>query len=241
MLDKPAGLSSNRALQRLRNGWQARKCGHTGSLDPLATGMLPICFGDATRFSHFLLDASKAYRVEAQLGEQSSTGDAEGEIVATAAVPPLTKEDWQAVAANFTGVIQQVPPMYSALKVDGKRLYELARKGQIVARKARTIEIYALDVISVAADRLVVEVECSKGTYIRSLVEDLAVAAGTLAWTRKLHRRWVAPFRSAMHSLEDLLEHGPDVFLLPPDTALEDWPAMPLDSDSALSFCAGRP
>ncbi|MEO0575174.1 MAG: tRNA pseudouridine(55) synthase TruB [Pseudomonadota bacterium] len=243
LLDKPLGLSSNRALQRVKYLFQARKAGHTGSLDPLATGMLPICFGDATRYSHVLLDAAKTYDVVAALGGTSSTGDGEGEITARSEVPALSHAQWQAHADAFIGASTQVPPMYSALKHKGKRLYQIARSGQQVERPPRNIVIESMQVRAVDGDRVTFSVRCSKGTYIRSLVEDLAASAGTLAWTAELRRTGVSPFQDAMLSM-DALEQGNGAelcgYLMGCDSALTGWPQVVLDQQDALLFCQGN-
>lgn len=245
LLDKPAGLSSNRALQRARNALGARKAGHTGSLDPLATGMLPLCFGDATRVSQLLLDADKTYTAVAALGQRTDTGDAEGEVVETAPVPELDRAGWQAVADGFLGEGEQVPPMYSALKQGGRRLYELARRGQAVERKPRRIRIALFEIVGVDGNALRLRVQCSKGTYIRTLIEDLARAAGTVAHTAALRREAVAPFEPPMLALDtvEALEPGapvPDGWLLPVDAALEGWPGVTLDAAHARRFCEGQ-
>ena len=173
LLNKPAGLSSNQALQRVKGMLNARKAGHTGSLDPAATGMLPLCFGEATKVCAFLLNADKTYRVSAKLGISTDTGDAEGNETGQEPVPEMGAEDWDAILQGFRGESMQVPPMYSALKKDGKRLYELARKGLSVEREPRPIRIDEIELLESAGTRLVFRVRCSKGTYIRSLVEDL--------------------------------------------------------------------
>lgn len=247
LLDKPAGLTSNQALQRVKRLLQARKGGHTGSLDPAATGMLPLCFGEATKICAYMLDADKTYRVTARLGEATDTGDGDGKITATAAVPALTADDWQSVFARFTGPIEQVPPMYSALKVGGKRLYELARKGQSVDRAPRTIRVYELVLLELRGSRLVFRVHCSKGTYVRTLVEDMAAAAGTVAYTDALHREAVGDFRAQdmldLTGAERIAEEGPEVLearLLPPDRALSSWPVCRLSPDEARRFVAGQ-
>ncbi|MEL7311499.1 MAG: tRNA pseudouridine(55) synthase TruB [Pseudomonadota bacterium] len=245
LLDKPRGMSSNHALQRVKRLLRAKKAGHTGSLDPLATGMLPICLGDATRLSQYLLDADKSYDVVARLGQSSTTGDAEGEITTQDSTPSLNREQWQEIAARFLGEIQQIPPMYSALKHDGKRLYELARKGQEVERPARTVRVHSIEVTAVSNERLELSVTCSKGTYIRTLVEDLAAAAGTVAWTERLHRSGVAPFTQAMHGLEHLeaLPDSADVsqqVLLPVASCVAGLPKITLDAADARRFCEGQ-
>lgn len=245
LLDKPLGVSSNRALQIAKRIFRAKKAGHTGSLDPQATGMLPICFGDATRLSQLLLDADKRYTVTASLGARSSTGDREGEKLEHAAIPLLDRAGWQAIADTFVGDIMQIPPMYSALKHSGKRLYELARAGQEVARPPRPVTIHALEVVAIDAQGLHLDVTCSKGTYIRTLVEDIAVAAGTLAWTAALRRVAVAPFGQSMTTI-DALEaeqgdlHALDSLLLAADEAIPGWPTVSLDSEMARRFCLGQ-
>lgn len=226
VLNKPAGLSSNAALQRVKRALRARKGGHTGSLDPSATGMLPLCFGEATKASAYLLDADKTYRVVARLGEATDTGDADGRIIDTAAVPERTAAEWQAALEVFLGESEQVPPMYSALKQGGKRLYELARQGETVERKPRRIVIKAIQLLELAGRRLVLRVTCSKGTYIRTLVEDIAGGAGTVAHTRRLHRESVAGFEAremrSLGAVEALAASGRPTaeWLLTPDAAL---------------------
>jgi tRNA pseudouridine55 synthase len=247
LLNKPAGLTSNQALQRVRRLLRAKKAGHTGSLDPAATGMLPLCFGEATKVCAYLLDADKTYRVTARLGTATDTGDADGEEIASAEVPELSADEWRAVLASFLGESTQVPPMYSALKKEGKRLYELARKGEVVEREPRPIRIDEIDLLEAAGKRLVFRVTCSKGTYIRSLVEDIAARAGTVAHTARLHREAVGTFKAA--DMLDLgnLDAASDVSadevkqkLLPPDMALEAFPAVVLDEESGAKFASGQ-
>ncbi len=240
LLDKPAGITSNGALQRVKRLLRAKKAGHTGSLDPAATGMLPLCFGEATKVSAFLLDADKTYRVSARLGRATDTGDAEGQEIATGPVPALDAAEWQSILDGFLGESRQVPPMYSALKKDGKRLYELARKGETVEREARPITVHAIDLLEAAGTRLVFRVRCSKGTYVRTLVEDIAVRAGTVAYTRNLHRECVGDFDPRgvldMEAVTALAAEGSDVLaghLLPPDEGLQGFPAVALDADAA--------
>lgn len=247
LLDKPAGLTSNQALQRVRRLLRARKGGHTGSLDPAATGMLPLCFGEATKICAYMLDADKTYRVTARLGETTDTGDGDGTVIATAPIPALTAADWQAIFARFTGPIEQVPPMYSALKVGGKRLYELARKGQSVDREPRTVQVHELVLLELLGSRLVFRVRCSKGTYVRTLVEDMAAAAGTVAHTAALHREAVGDFRAQdmldLTAAERIAEEGAEVLearLLPADQALSGWPACRLSPDESRRFTAGQ-
>ena len=166
LLNKPSGMTSNQALQKVKRLLQAKKAGHTGSLDPAATGMLPLCFGEATKICAYLLEADKTYRVTARLGAVTDTGDGDGQVIDTAAVPDLSQAEWEALLAGFVGDTEQVPPMYSALKKDGKRLYELARQGQIVERQPRAVRISVIDLLEARGERLVFRVHCSKGTYI---------------------------------------------------------------------------
>ncbi len=247
LLDKPAGLTSNQALQRVKRLLNAKKAGHTGSLDPAATGMLPLCFGEATKVCAFLLDADKTYRVTARLGIATDTGDADGSEIATADVPALSRDEWREILQGFLGESLQVPPMYSALKKDGKRLYELARKGETVEREARPIRIDEISLLEVAGTRLVFWVHCSKGTYVRTLVEDIAKKAGTVAHTMRLHRESVGDFRAAdmldLKGLEAVAVSGPEGLkarLLPPDTALEGLAAIELDNDASDRFRVGQ-
>jgi tRNA pseudouridine55 synthase len=247
LLNKPAGLTSNQALQRVKRLYRAKKAGHTGSLDPAATGMLPLCFGEATKVCAFLLDADKSYRVTARLGSRTDTGDATGAETETAPVPELSAKEWCNILESFLGDSLQVPPMYSALKQGGKRLYELARKGETVERKPRPIRIYAIEMLEIAGSRLVFRVSCSKGTYIRTLVEDIAAKAGTVAHTANLHRETVGEFKAGdmldIGTLEADAEAGTEVLqgrLLPPDAALEGFPALELDAAMAAKFRAGQ-
>jgi tRNA pseudouridine55 synthase len=248
LLNKPAGITSNRALQTVRRLLNAKKAGHTGSLDPSATGMLPLCFGEATKVSAFLLDADKTYRVTARLGTATTTGDADGgETIATADVPPLSFEEWNDVLQGFLGESLQVPPMYSALRKDGKRLYELARRGEVVEREPRPIRIYELTLLEAAGTRLVFRVTCSKGTYVRVLVEDIARAAGTVAHTLRLHRETVGPFMAEdmleLAAVEALAEQDRAALrasLLPADAALQALPAVEIDAADGERFSGGQ-
>jgi tRNA pseudouridine55 synthase len=179
LLNKPLGISSNAALQRVRWLYRAEKGGHTGALDPLASGLLPICLGEATKFSHYLLDSTKRYQTTIYLGHSTTTGDVEGDVLFEQAVPELTQAKIEQVLATFVGDIQQVPPMYSALKKEGRPLYELARKGIEIEREARPITIEALELLSFTENSLTLDVTCSKGTYIRVLGEDIAKELNT--------------------------------------------------------------
>ena len=247
LLNKPAGITSNQALQKVKRLLQAKKAGHTGSLDPAATGMLPLCFGEATKVCAYLLEADKTYRVTARLGEATDTGDGDGEITETAAVPGLDRRAWEQILMQFVGEIEQVPPMYSALKIDGKRLYELARKGQVVERESRRVRIDDLSLLEISGTRLVLRVQCSKGTYVRTLVEDIAKAAGTVAYTARLHRETVGDFQAEdmldLPGAERVAEDGPEALrarLLPADTALSSWPDCHIPKDEAARFCEGQ-
>ncbi|MEM7432502.1 MAG: tRNA pseudouridine(55) synthase TruB [Pseudomonadota bacterium] len=247
LLNKPAGMTSNRALQIAKRAIGAKKAGHTGSLDPAATGMLPLCFGEATKVCAYLLDADKTYRVTAKLGVQTDTGDADGQPVGEASVPDLSEDDWRKILEPFLGHSNQIPPMYSALKKDGRRLYELARKGETVEREPRPIRIDAIELLECHGTRLVFRVSCSKGTYVRSLVEDIAAAAGTVAHTARLHRERVANFDAgAMVDLDEVkrLAAEPEGFplsqLVAPDAALAAFPAVNLAAEPGLRFSGGQ-
>lgn len=248
ILDKPKGLTSNAALQKVRWLLNAEKGGHTGSLDPLATGVLPLCFGEATKFSQYLLDADKAYEAVIQLGVTTSTGDAEGQVLEQRPVV-VSFENIQAVLQEFLGEIQQVPPMYSALKRDGQPLYKLARAGTVVDRDARTITIRRLELLSFSTDLLSISVHCSKGTYIRTLAEDIGQSLGCGAHVKELRRTQVGPFKLdqaiGLERLEQLqAEQGPeglDTLLQPVDSGLEHWPLLRLSEHSAYYWLHGQP
>lgn len=248
VLDKPRGFSSNAALQKVRWLLNAEKAGHTGSLDPLATGVLPLCFGEATKFSQYLLDADKGYSTVAQLGVTTTTGDAEGEVLERRAVA-VDEAAIQAALPAFRGQIEQIPPMYSALKRDGQPLYKLARAGEVVEREARSVTIGRLELLALQEDRATLEVACSKGTYVRTLVEDLGARLGCGAHVAELRRTQAGPFGLAQAiSLEELeaahAEGGSealDRFLLPVDSGLEHWPLVQLTQHSAYYWLHGQP
>ncbi|PKF70176.1 tRNA pseudouridine(55) synthase TruB [Pseudomonas fluvialis] len=248
VLDKPRGMSSNQALQKVRWLLNAEKAGHTGSLDPLATGVLPLCFGEATKFSQYLLDADKGYETLAQLGVTTTTGDAEGEVLERRPVA-LTAEQIEAALQGFRGPIQQIPPMYSALKKDGQPLYKLARAGEVVEREARSVTIARLELLAWQGEQLRLAVDCSKGTYIRTLVEDLGQQLGCGAHVAELRRTQAGPFSLAQAvSLEALeaahAESGSealDAFLLPVDSGLQHWPLVELSAHSAYYWLHGQP
>ena len=247
LLDKPIGLTSNQALQRVKRLFEARKAGHTGSLDPLASGLLPICFGQATKVSGLLLNASKRYQVSARLGQRTDTGDADGKVVEEQPVTPMDRDAVKRVLAQFEGTQKQVPPMYSAIKHQGQRLYKLARQGIEIERQARKIEIYGLELLSLEANVLHLDVACSKGTYVRTLIEDIAQALGTVAHVVVLRRLSVGPYAEGrMYELEELevlagqsMERLDDI-LLPVDSALEHWPSVELGADSAYYLMQGQ-
>jgi len=248
LLDKPEGLTSNRALQRVRRLYQARKAGHAGSLDPLATGLLPICLGEATKISGFLLDSDKCYRVTCRLGQRTSTGDAEGEVLDSRPVPLLNEALVETALTPLRGEILQVPPMYSALKHQGRRLYELARQGLEVERPPRPVTIYALELLAIRGEAVELRVHCSKGTYVRTLVEDLGEALGCGAHVTALRREWLAPFTeprmTTLNALQELAASGGlealDGLLLPVEDGLADWPDVHLAADAAHYLCQGQ-
>ena len=241
LLDKPPGLSSSAAVQRVRRAFGRVKAGHTGSLDPLATGMLPICLGEATKIAGYLLDGDKEYEFTMRLGERTSTGDAEGGVVERAPVPADPGACLLSLLPAFHGQIQQVPPMYSALKRDGQPLYKLARQGVEVERPPRTINIHALELLGVAGTDAALRVRCSKGTYVRTLAEDLARALGSCAHLTALRRTAVAPFpASALVSLESLEADPVAAPLLPADAALPQLQATVLEEAEAQRLRHGQ-
>lgn len=246
LFDKPIGLSSNEALQRVRRLFRAEKGGHTGSLDPLASGMLPLCFGQATKLCGYLLDSDKRYVARVRLGERTATGDAEGEVVARSNPEGLTREALEQVLPSFLGPIQQVPPMYSALKHQGQRLYELAREGVEVDRAPREVTIRALKLTAFGTGEFEIDVRCSKGTYIRTLAEDIAAAVGQCAHLAGLRRLEVSPFRAEMVTWEELEgriaggDSALDACLLDAAVAVGDWPQVRLDPDRAYFMAHGQ-
>ena len=247
LLDKPLKISSNHALQKVKRLFNAAKAGHTGSLDPLATGMLPICLGEATKISAFLLDADKTYRFKCKLGEKTATGDAEGKVIDRRPYEHITLQDIKKHLPELTGDIMQVPPMYSALKKDGQRLYDLARQGIEVERKARPVTIYSLDVLSFENGIVELETRCSKGTYVRTLAEDLGEKLDCGAYVTDLRRTSVGPYGSemiTMEELESLAEEGfesLDASMRSLDSGISDWPKVELDADSAYYIKLGQP
>jgi len=247
LLDKPLGITSNAALQEVKRLFQAAKAGHTGNLDPLASGMLPICLGEATKLSAYLLDADKVYTGTCKLGVRTSTADAEGEIIEEREVPTLTEAQVEAVLDRFRGNIEQIPPMHSALKQNGQPLYKLARQGIEVERKPRQVTIFELKLMRLEGDEIELYVHCSKGTYIRTLVEDIGAALGCGAHLSQLRRTKVGPFHEegmvTLETLRDEAEEGAenlDQFLLPLDHALGDYPEVKLTESSLFYVRQGQ-
>lgn len=243
LFDKPLSLSSNAALQKVRRLFQAEKAGHTGTLDPLATGLLPICFGEATKFSNMLLDADKAYRALAKLGQTTTTGDAEGEVIATSPVK-VDEAQVRRVLRDFTGEISQVPPMHSALKHQGKPLYEYIRKGETVERESRSVIIHELVLDRFAGDEMEITVRCSKGAYIRTLAEDIGNALGCGAHLRGLRRTAIAQFRveeaHGLPEIEAMTLAEREACLLPVDSLLQDLPVLELDERQVTRIAQGQ-
>jgi tRNA pseudouridine55 synthase len=244
LLDKPRGLSSNAALQRVRALFGREKAGHVGSLDPLATGMLPICLGEATKVAGEIVAGRKCYRFTVTLGARTTTGDVEGEVSERAAVPPLERAGVETALASFLGMGRQIPPMYSALKRAGQPLYRLARAGVTVERPARMIEVSQLRLLTLAALSLELELLCSKGTYVRVLAEDIAAKLGTVGHVSVLRRQYVEPFEGeAMHTLESLTEtraRGEQTALLPSDRPLAHLAAVHLAAEEAQRVRQGQ-
>ena len=243
LYDKEVGISSNRALQQVKLLLNARKAGHTGSLDPLASGLLPICFGEATKLSQYLLDSDKRYLTTFKLGETTTTGDAEGEVIEHRPVNVSLQQLEQALN-KFCGVIEQVPPMFSALKKDGQPLYKLARQGVEVERKPRSVEIFDLSIIGFDGESVDLEVHCSKGFYIRSLAFDLGEELGCGAHVTKLRRTSVGKFNiEDAINLEDLtaMENQQRLDqLLPLDAGIDTMQSVSLSDDASYYFCQGQ-
>ncbi len=243
LLNKPLGISSNAALQKVRWLYRAEKAGHTGALDPLASGLLPICLGEATKFSHYLLDSTKRYQTTIQLGHSTTTGDVEGEILLQAEIPELDEETIRQVLAQFKGNIEQVPPMYSALKKEGRPLYELARKGIEIEREARLVSIYAIELLSFTAQSITLDITCSKGTYIRVLGEDIAQALGSYGHLTYLHRIKTGPFdlipSYTIEYLESLNEAKREALLLPVYAPVDHFPKIQVPEGRSEYFSRG--
>jgi tRNA pseudouridine55 synthase len=244
LLDKPRGLSSNAALQRVRHLLGADKAGHVGSLDPLATGMLPICLGEATKVAGDITAARKRYQFTIALGRRTATGDVEGEIVEEAPVPPLTMAEVELVLAHFRGIQTQIPPMFSALKRDGQPLYKLARAGVTVERAARPIELTELSLVELGTAQLELTALCSKGTYIRVLAEDIARRLGTCGHVIALRRLYVEPFELApmqtLVEVEAACQGGRVPAMIAPDEALPQMPSVHLPAELAGRLAQGQ-
>ncbi|TVQ67269.1 MAG: tRNA pseudouridine(55) synthase TruB [Oceanospirillales bacterium] len=256
LLDKPAGMSSNKALQQIKHLYGAAKAGHTGALDPLATGLLPICLGEATKFSQYLLDSDKAYLTTARLGEKTDTADADGEVIETRPIPALHKDQIEALLiTHFSGQIEQVPPIYSALKVQGQPLYKLARKGIEVEVKSRQVTIHSIRLLAIREQEIDLEVYCSKGTYIRSIVQDLGELLGCGAHVSRLRRTHVGGYNAAQmldfdqlnaniqalpESTSEYIQNYLDGLLLPPWSAIESLPLCKLTEEQATALRQGK-
>lgn len=248
IVDKPSGASSNRVLQIVKRLFQANKAGHTGTLDPLASGVLPICLGEATKLSTHLLDADKRYQVTCQLGVATDSGDSDGQVIAQQPVPAFDSDSLTTLLQTFTGEQTQIPPMFSALKHQGQPLYKLARQGVEVVRKSRQITIYDLQLVAITHDSFTLEVACSKGTYIRTLVQDIAVAMGSCGHVIMLRRIAAAGYDLSqavtLATLESLAEQSPaelDQYLLPAVDALPAWPLLTLDAQQTKQLYFGQP
>jgi tRNA pseudouridine55 synthase len=251
LLDKALHITSNGALQRVKRLFMAKKAGHTGSLDPLATGMLPICFGEATKICQFLLESDKHYQVTAQLGTRTATGDAEGEVIASEPVTDMTRDRIEASLTGFTGAIDQVPPMFSAIKFQGQPLYKLARRGIEIERKARTVHIHSLRLsnFNTVENTFEIDVHCSKGTYVRTLVDDIGQVLGCGAHVSALRRSAVAPYQGekmyTLTELEEILEgQGMDSLrhcMLPLESSVQGFPAVKLSTSATFYLRMGQP
>ena len=248
LLDKPKGLSSNQALQIVKRLFNASKAGHTGSLDPLATGMLPICLGEATKFSGFLLDADKRYSAECQLGIRTDSADADGAVISERPWQNVSVQRVTEVLKTFVGDLWQTPPMHSALKRNGIPLYKLARQGITIERKARPVTVFSLELDEFSGNSMEISIHCSKGTYVRTVVDDIGEALGCGAHIVELRRVSVGPFcdKTQMHAIDKLnilKEQGVtylDELLLPIESGLSDWPVVELDRDVSIQLCQGQ-
>jgi len=247
LLDKPIGITSNTALQKVKRLFNANKAGHTGSLDPMATGLLPICLGEATKLSGYLLEADKAYIGTCKLGVRTNTADAEGEIIEQQPVADFTEKQIKAVLKQFTGTFEQIPPMHSAIKQNGQPLYKLAHQGKEVERKPRTVTIHSLEMLNLNGDELEISLKCSKGTYVRTLAEDIGRELGCGAHLSALCRTETGSFSIdqavSMAQLEALAESGfenLDTVILPMEQALSDWPVVDLSENSAFYISQGQ-
>lgn len=249
VLDKPLNMSSNQALQKVKRLLNAKKAGHTGSLDPLATGVLPLCLGEGTKLSQYLLDADKTYELVGQLGIQTTTGDAEGEVAVEMPIPAGWEQALPGVLDQFLGETQQIPSMYSAIKQNGVPLYELARKGIEVEREPRTIHIREIQTLALTESTFSLRIRCSKGTYVRTLVEDIAKALGTVGYVVALRRTHVGPYAESdmvtLETLEKAIEEGGfdavKAYIRPLESALSDWPAVNLSPVACHYMRQGQP
>ena len=245
LLDKPAGMTSNHALQRVKRLYDAQKAGHTGSLDPIATGLLPVCLGEATKVSGFLLEADKRYRFRARFGETTDSGDADGEVVARHEIGEVDRAGIERVLSAFRGEIRQTPPMHSALKHRGRPLYEYARRGESIERSPRSTVIHRLELIDFDGRDATFEVACAKGTYVRTLAEGIGAALGCGAHVVALRRTAAGPFADAdMVTLERLEGAAPgtlDGWLQPVDAALGSWPGVEVSAELADFLRQGQP
>jgi len=248
LLDKPQGITSNGALQQVKRLFGAEKAGHTGSLDPIATGVLPICFGEATKFSRYLLEADKRYLATLQLGISTATGDTEGEIISTRPVERRTRDDLEFVLSKYIGEIKQIPSMFSAIKQNGQPLYKLARQGIEVERKARKITIASLQLIEFDENVLVLDIDCSKGTYVRTLAQDIGEDLGCGAHVSALRRLRAGPFEiddsftmTEMIGFREQAEAVMDQTLLSASAAVSDWPRSILSELTASYLMQGQP
>jgi tRNA pseudouridine55 synthase len=246
VLDKPQGMTSSDAVQRAKRLFEAEKVGHTGALDPLATGVLPLCFGEATKFSQYLLDSDKKYWARIRLGVITDTGDADGTIMATHPLPPLDAARIEAVLESFRGEIEQIPSMFSAIKYKGQPLYKLARQGIEVTREPRAVTIYSNRLVALEAAELELEIHCSKGTYIRTIAEDIGTELGCGAHVVALRRLAAGPYGEAdlvaFETVEAAVDHsGRDALLLPVNTAVEAWPEVRLNDATAYYLRKGQP
>lgn len=246
VLDKPEGMSSNDAVQRAKRLFNARKVGHTGSLDPLATGVLPLCFGEATKFSQYLLNSDKTYLARLKLGVATDSGDADGNVLATRPVENVDEARVEEALQCFRGEIEQVPSMFSAIKHQGQPLYKLARQGIEVDRESRRVTIFANELVSLAGDELTLSIHCSKGTYVRTIAQELGERLGCGAHVAGLRRLGAGPYTEAdavtFETLEDALPKGSlDPFLLPVSSAVGQWPEVILNDQTAYYLRQGQP
>ncbi len=249
VVDKPSGASSNDAVQRAKQLYRAQKVGHTGSLDPLATGVLPLCFGEATKFSQFLLDSDKKYWARIKLGVRTDSGDADGQVLETCPVVGVDAVAVEKVLARFRGEIDQVPSMFSAIKHQGQPLYKLARRGIEVERKSRRVTIYSNELVAFEGDQFELEIHCSKGTYVRTIAEEIGEALGCGAHVCALRRRQAGPYDEAemltFAELERVRDEGGfealDALLLPVESAVRDWPVVSLNDATAFYIRQGQP